>query len=242
MDLQEDIKQEKTYFLSDFTCELEGKVLTRSEHCMISQSGIYSLFDETPGIREVFLRGTSVQIEIQGLPYTGKLVREEHSRGAHYNFKFHQMTDVQSVLLRRMVEIQGFASPWKREFPRLFVQQAPDQLHVPFSVRLGRAGGSVTAHVINFSLHGILFEFVTTGLSLGEYAGMPIEFDLISNYGQLLPDCRGKVARIYDRTWSQGKILRGIAVQFDKMGKLNDIVYRRMIQEYCEMILDKEGA
>ncbi len=241
MNLQETQQQEKMYFLSDFTCEVEGIFLTRSEHCMISEEGIYSLFEETPYIRNLFLNGSTLRIELQGLPFTGRLIREEHSRGAHYNFKFHQLSEMQAMLLGRMIQMQGFASPWKREYPRLFVQSAPDQIHVPFSVRFSRIPGTIAAHVVNFSLHGILFEFVTTGLSVAEHAGMPVEFDLISSYGQLLPDCRGKVARIYDRSWGRDKVLRGIAVQFEKMGKLNEIVYRRMIQEFCEHIKNAQA-
>lgn len=232
--MEQQTKERKHYFLSPLEVMDGEELKLYMPRALISGQGIYQIFGESEYAHQAFLEARIFQVIIENKIWLGRLVLEKGVDGAHFNLRFLNMQDDRNDHLKDMLNQQGFASPWRREFPRLSLMAIPKESEYPVRALFPRVVGKTVGEIINFSCHGLLFEFTSSGSSLGEYIGQKVKFDLLTNRGNQLRDVEARVARIYDEMITPGKLLRGLGVKFTNMPKQTDEKYKDLILGVCE--------
>ncbi len=201
---------------------------------IISKRGIHQIYNESPGLYQAFLEAKVFLVRIDGISLHARLVREQGAEGSHYNLKLIDISSEAEVYLEERLKRTGFSSPWKRQYPRIPMTSAVNtHFEVPAGVIFPRVIGQASGRVVNFSYHGMFFEFFSTGISLGEYVGKKINFHIITNRGLLLGEVEAKIMRIHDQVIKPGKARRGLGVKFIHFDKTSFKIYQDLILELC---------
>ena len=224
---------EKQYARSEITYTLNGTTKNTIES-LVSEQGIWKLFPHTEAQQN--LVGTCIDVEVFSQRLRGRLVREEGDEGAHFNLKFVGLNQEDREKLKSKIQYHGFSSPWKRKYPRLSTNVNDPAIPIPTIAILKRFGGFTHAHVVNFTLDGVLIEFLTSGLSLSEKIGHHVEFDLQTNDDRYIFNLAGVIVRIYDEHLKKNGAIRGIAIKLAPMSAKNDFIYRDLIRAHCQAL------
>lgn len=208
-----------------------GKIITSQAKAMVSGFGIYRVFEESEYIHQAFLEGRTFIVFVENEKMSGRLIREQGKDGAHYNLRLMNIGHDAQLILQDKMRSRGFESPWKREHPRIVRGRLEEHVEAPYTIAFPRVAGHGAGEVMNFSYHGMFFEFLCSGISLDEYVGRKLQFHIISNRGTVLSDVEAQVVRIYDEMHSPKKMVRGLGVKFS---------YFRMdtLKRYQEMLID----
>lgn len=217
------------YFMAPIQVSDRAGLRMYASRAMISQQGIYRLFEESEAIHQAFLETRNFTVLLEGAVLTGRLVREQGAEGTHYNLRFINVREESARRLAEQLRRSGFASPWKRQFPRIPVGKVPAHVEVPVTVAFPKVVGQSAGEVANFSQNGMFFEIVSHGRSLGEFVGQCVEFHLITSNGMILPDVEAKVAKIYDEMDSPARLVRGLGVKFTHFKLDAQKIYQGMI-------------
>jgi len=132
--------------------------------------------------------------------------------------RFVDSTEESKNELANQIAKAGMPSPWKRSARRIPLGLNSQKDH-PLSVIFPRTVGQVLGEVVNFSRNGILFEFLTMGISLSEYVDQKNRFQICLQSGKIIPNCEARIARIYDELRGVGGGLRGLGLHQLNMGK-----------------------
>ncbi|MGZ3695575.1 MAG: PilZ domain-containing protein [Bdellovibrionota bacterium] len=224
------------YFLAPVRVYDRNTLTLTTPRALVSLTGVYRLFEESNATYRAFLEAKIFTVEVDGLAMEGRLVREQSLEGSHYNLHLLGTEQKAERELREMLRKTGFESPWKREFARIPGPQLSGCLEVPVNVMLPRVGGKALGSIVNFSYHGMLFEFVSTHVSMGEFIDQRIIFNIESNRGQVLRDVSARVKRIYDEMIVPGKLIRGLGVRFSPWRNEPQKVYEGFILDACNAL------
>lgn len=219
------------YFLGHVEVLAEEHLRCTLTTALISKSGVHKIFADTAPVQKAFLKGRVFFIKIEGEIRRARLVREEGVEGVHYNL--HILRTEEDLVLVEHLLAKGFQSPWKREFPRISVQHISGDVDKPARVIFPRVTGPATCEVVNFSFHGMLFEFPCSRISLGENIGQQIRFSILSSQQSQI-EVRAKITRIYDEMLAPGKLVRGLGVKFLDWEKQSQKRYQDLILEACK--------
>lgn len=222
------------YFITAVEVLEGGKPLLSLNRALVSRNGIYQLFPESPATHKAFLEARVFRVEFEGRAWLGRLVREQGPLGAHYNLRLLGVEGEDAEHMEYLLAKVGFSSPWKREHTRLPVSSLSERAEHPATVVFQRVVGQALGEVLNFSTHGLLFEFLASGLSMGEHVGQRIRLNLISSKGRTLHGVEAKIARIYDEMVAPGKMLRGIGVKFVQFPATGEAAYRDLLLNVLE--------
>lgn len=203
---------------------------------LVSLKGIYRLFNDSENARKAFLEGRIYSLKLGERVYRGRLVREQGAEGVHYNLAFLGLETGGTEQLTKILRSAGIESPWKREFPRIPAGAVSANAEQPLSVVFPRVIGLAVGEVVNFSCHGLLFEFVATGASIGEYVGQRIRFDLITSRARRIRDFEAKIMRIYDDVVGEKQVVRGLGVKFLGLKGESGAAYKDLLLSVCEDI------
>lgn len=227
------LNERKHYFLTPLELKDESELKLFMPRALVSGQGIYQIFGESEYAHEAFLEAKIFEVVIENKTRLGRLVLEKGVDGSHFNLRFLDIEGEDLTHIHDLLSKQGFESPWKREFPRLSLRAIPKAAEYPIRAMFPRIVGKVNAEIINFSCHGLLFEFVSQGSSLGEFIGQKIKFDLLTSQGNILQNFEAKVARIYDEMLEPGKLRRGLGVKFTHIPSSTDTKYKDLILGVC---------
>jgi PilZ domain len=225
-----------TYFLTPVEVHEGGKLQLSLPRALVSRSGIYQLFGESEFAHRAFLDARVFRVEFGGRSWAGRLVREQGPPGSHYNLRLIGLDEEADLHMGWLLRRIGFASPWKREFARLPVASMPEKSEHPVTVLFPRVVGQTPCEVLNFSAHGLFFEFPTSGISLGEYVGQKIRFHIVTTKGRRIHDVEGRIARIYDEMIAPGKLIRGLGVKFINFPSASDAAYKDVLLGVLEVL------
>lgn len=203
---------------------------------LVSLKGIYQLYGDTAFAQRAFVEARIFTIRLGGQCFQGKLVREQGAEGVHYNFVFLGLESGGTEQLVKQLRLAGVASPWKREFPRIPSSAVSGQAEHPVSIIFPRVVGQVAGEVMNFSCHGLLFEFMATGSSLGEYVGQRIHLDIVTSQARRIRDIEARIMRIYDEVMTTGQVVRGLGVKFQGLRGESGAAYKDLLLSVCEDI------
>ena len=207
----------------------------RDVDALVSENGAKNVFrsEEMGTIAREYMH-RELLMEYQGLPLHGRISKEVSSEGVSYHVRFTKMDHEIREAIRSDVKENGLPSPWRRSLPRITARA--DSLTVPSLGVLFQKKQEYFLGVRNFTLGGILFEYL--GSDLSELVpGVKIEFDLVTNFGDKITRLSGKVAHITyeygdeDEADIVNRML--IGVQFLQMSFLNEAKYKAIIREYC---------
>lgn len=220
------------YFLSPVLVYDGPELKLALPRALISRNGVYKVFDESEEMRRTFLEAPTYMVRLDGSDYNARLVRESGPAGTHYNLN---LIDAQErgERLKELLGKFGFESPWRRGFARIPTGNTFAQAEVPVGALLDRFSGSAAADVKNFSYHGLCLELLCACPSLGETVGQRINFQIMTSKGNLLEECSGRVARIYDEIVAPGKVRRSLGVRLMEMKDSTRKAYYGMILDAC---------
>jgi hypothetical protein len=203
---------------------------------LVSMRGIYQLYGDSSYAQQAFQEARIFTIRLGGQEYRGKLVREQGVDGVHYNFVFQGLESGGTEHLSKILRSSGIESPWKREFPRIPSSAVSPRAEYPVSTIFPRVIGQAAGEVVNFSCHGLLFEFMATGTSLGEFVGHRIHFDIITSQARRIRDIEAKIMRIYDEVMVAGQVVRGLGVKFQGLKGDSGAAYKDLLLSVCQDI------
>lgn len=229
-------KERKHYFMSSLEVMDGDELKLFMPRALISAQGIYQIFGESDYAHQAFQEARVFQIYLENKLWLGRLVLEKGADGSHFNMRFLNQEGEQAEQLKSLLLKQGFESPWRRQYPRLSLGTISQESEVPIQAIFPRVGGKTKAQIINFSLHGLMFEFTSKGSSLGEFIGQKIRFDLLTNRGNQIRDFEARVSRIYDEMVAPGKLHRGLGIKFTSMPTATDEKYKDLILGVCEIL------
>jgi hypothetical protein len=201
---------------------------------LVSTYGAKYVFDDSdlpPEARACL--GLEVQCSYKGIPVRCRFVRETNPAGTIYSLRFLNPSSLLVRQIEKDVTTAGLPSPWMRGLPRL----ATSAKHLPVPVLAIVTIGSSTLYmnVRNFTVGGVLLEYGGNDLE-GIAIGSRLEFDLVTNGGDKLPDISGVVTHVSseptDLLSDTGRYQFGI--RFTGMSAATDMRYRGMIREHCE--------
>lgn len=230
------------YFLAPVEVLDHDKIHLIAPQALISKRGIYRLFGDNQEAHRAFLEQRILTVRMDGVLLHGALTREQGDDGVFYNLQLLESSSESITVIEQRLQRSGFVSPWKREYPRIPISPLADgNFELPQSVVFPRAVGQNVGMISNFSFHGLLFTFQTTGLSVGEFVGKKIQFMIVTNRGNVLRDMEARVTRIYDTILAPGKVSRGLGVKFLHLPKETAQLYQGLILEACTNIQQKEN-
>jgi hypothetical protein len=206
---------------------------------LISTYGAKYVFDDDdlPDEARASL-GLEVQGSYKGIPVRCRFVRETNPAGTIYSLRFLNPSSLLVRQIEKDVSTAGLPSPWMRGLPRL----ATSAKHLPVPVLSIVSLGSTTFYmnVRNFTVGGLLLEYSGNDLDTLKI-GTRLEFDLVTNGGDKLPDIQGVVTHISseptDLLADTGRYQFGL--RFVGMSAATENRYRGMIREHCEGLKDK---
>lgn len=183
--------------------------------------------------------GGEIQVIYKNVPTKAVLVRETTAGGLVYNARFVNPSGVLVKLIERDVAESGLPSPWIRSLPRLSADVK--HLPVPALAVVHSGGDTYFLNVKNFTLGGLLLEFLGGGLSQVRL-GHKFEFDLVTNFGDKIPDLAGVVTHVtVEMAAAQEEQRRSFfGVKFLPMPLLSESKYRTLIREHVQGL--KEGS
>lgn len=193
---------------------------------------------EVPDALRPYL-GQEVQVIYKNVPTKALLVRETTPAGQVYNVRFINPSGVLVKLIERDVAESGLPSPWIRALPRL----SADVKHLPVPALAVVHAGNDThfLNVKNFTLGGLLLEFLGSALSHVKL-GHKFEFDLVTNFGDKIPDLGAIVTHVTvemaDSLDEQRRTYFG--VKFLPMPLLSEAKYRALIREHVQGLKGNE--
>lgn len=176
--------------------------------------------------------GTEVEILYKKVPVRCRVVKESNSAGTVYSLRFLKPSSLLLKQINRDIEENGLPSPWIRGLPRLSTDAK--HLPVPALVVVDHDGDSVIMNVRNFTLGGMLLEYV--GGPLEEVGlGRPILFDIVTNSGDKISDIAGKVTHVSveESSVDDQQNRYHFGVRFEPMGHQARIKYKALILEHC---------
>jgi hypothetical protein len=222
----------RQYTKTDVKIIYRGKLLHIFD-VLVSASGVWKIFLDGHDRTNM---GHAIDVEVLGVHCQGRLVREEGSGSVHYNLRFVQMEEAKKIRLREQIEQNGFPPPWQRQYPRLVVQNLDHGLPCPSVAMVKRMTGLVHADVVNFTVNGILLEFATSGISLGERVGIKVDFDLYASDGRQINGIGGEIARIFDEQINHRKYIRSLGLKLLFSDERQEKLYRNLIANYCQLL------
>lgn len=221
------------YFFAPIEAFDEKGLALSLPRALVSRRGIHRFLEESEIAQRAFLESRLFTVQLEGRQFFGRLEREQGSEGVHYNLKLLADPRIEEEELDGRLTKSGFESPWKREFPRIPVAPLMERLEVPERAIFPRFGARAIAEVVNFSHHGLLCRFPVAGLSLGEYVGLKVQLQIITNRSRSEGRVEGQVMRIYDEMVAPGKIQRSIGLKFiDYQGSFLEF-YQGLILDAC---------
>lgn len=228
------------YFLAPVTVNKNDKSIADMQRALVSRNSVYRVFEETPDTREAFLRGQLFSVLLDGREFQGKLVRECGMDGVHYNVKFQFRDDLESTVVGMMLSSRGFESPWKREFARIPLAAISGGFERPLNVIFPKISGTAVGQVVNYSVHGMFFEYTSSVPSYSEFIDQRLKIKIVTTQASVLQDVEVRIARIYDEVVKKGHLVRGFGLKIVRMGAAEEKHYHHMIRNAC-MDLKKES-
>lgn len=223
------------YIIAPVEILLRGKQLVQLPSAMVSATGIIRALPDTNATRQVFLERRVLTVKVDsGGELRGRLIREMGREGAHFNLRLLEAEEETRLGINQLLANQGFSSPWKRIYPRIPVAPVAESCEVPIQVHFPRLTGKAMGEVVNFSYHGMLFEFHCSGLSLSERVDQDLRLRIVTSSGISLDNVDTQVVRIYDDARANGIIVRGLGVKFIEMKTEVRRKYDEMILEVCK--------
>ena len=221
------------YFVSSVEAFVEDKKLLHRPRALVSAQGVFHAFEDKPEIRKLFLAGQALMVNIDGIQMKARLVREAAREGIHYNLRLLPTSEEAEARLSAQMKTSGFSSPWKRQFPRLSTRNVLPDIEMPATVVYTRLVGKTVGTVLNFSVHGLMFQIPCLPGSMGETVDQKAELQIVTNRGKLL-DAWVRIARIYDEMVGPKKMERGLGVIFSNMPKGDRAYYNGLLLDVAE--------
>lgn len=220
------------YFMAPIEVfDQDNRILAHSA-ALVSSTCVFRVLGDTEFSRRAFLQRKLLMVRLnKGCLLYGRLIREVGRDGVYYHLRILQTSGEPQNQIGLYLSHQGFRNPWKRELPRIPVAPISQRLEIPAKVFLPRVVREASGTIINFSYHGMFFEFRCSGLPLTEQVGQILLLRIVTSSRISLSGIRARVVNIYDETTGRGKFLRGLGVRFTFMRK-------EVRRKYDEMILD----
>lgn len=179
-----------------------------------------------------------VQATYKGIPVRCRFVRETNAAGTIYSLRFLHPTNLLVRQIEKDVAASGLPSPWMRGLARL--ETTAKHLPVPVLAVVQVGAATIYMNVRNFTLGGVLLEY--SGAEVRDLArGTQIEFDLVTNGGDKLPEISGQVVHVttelVDQSGDSGRYFFG--VKFKPLSAVAEMRYRAMIRAHCEGLKDE---
>ena len=201
---------------------------------LISSFGAKHLFEDDDIPPELFRHMgeelTFFYREIQG---RGRLMRETTTSGSMFNLRFIQPSPRLLRAIDNDILETGLRSPWVRMLPRLSTDAR--DLPGPALIVIDRAGKNHFLYVNNFTLGGMLVEFIGNDLR-GIQIGSKLDFDIVTNSGEKLMNVSAIVAHITSERTGVEQQEAGhyfFGLKFLPMTIFNETKYRALIREHC---------
>lgn len=205
---------------------------------LVSTYGAKYVFDDDdlpPEARACL--GLEVQGSYKGIPVRCRFVRETNPAGTIYSLRFLSPSSLLVRQIEKDVLTAGLPSPWMRGLPRLTT--SAKHLPVPVLAIVSIGSSTYYMNVRNFTVGGLLLEYSGNDLD-GVVIGSRLEFDLVTNGGDKLPEITGVVTHVSseptDLLSESGRFQFGI--RFASMSAATENRYRGMIREHCEGLKD----
>lgn len=202
---------------------------------LVSAYGVKYAFDdsELPQEARDYI-GYEVQMTYKNIPARCRIIRETNAVGTVYNLRFVKPSKVLLKQIERDIRDSGLPSPWLRALPRL---NTDSTLPAPALAVLYYRGETHFLNVKNFTLGGVLFEFVGGSLP-GAEMGTTFNFDLVTNHGEKIADLAGVVTHFsVEINEDDGSLSRSFyGLKFLPMDVLNENKYRSLIRDHVMQI------
>lgn len=227
--------EQNRYFIAPAEIFDGGQRIGSNSNALVSANSIFRVLEDSAEVRRAFLerRILTVRLQDHDCLLHGRLVREVGRDGIHYNLRIMDLVDESRSQVAEVLGQRGFGTPWKREFPRIPVAPILQTIEVPSHVVFPRIAGEMIGEVVNFSYHGMFFEFQCSGLSLTEQVDQVLRIKIITSSRMALHNVEAQIVHIYDEACDRGKIVRGLGVKFLSMRKEVRRKYDGMILEVC---------
>jgi hypothetical protein len=176
--------------------------------------------------------GLEVEILYKKVPVRCRVVKETNGAGTVYSLRFINPSSLLLKQVERDIKENGLPSPWLRSLPRLNADAK--HLPVPALVVLDHDGQTLFLNVKNFTLGGLLLEYVGDKLQ-GVDLGSKLFFDIVTNSGDKISDLAAAVSHIsleqsaHDPAQNRSQI----GVRFLPMNHLSAGKYKSLIMSHC---------
>jgi len=199
---------------------------------LVSSYGAKYVFEESELPAEIRNTGEAeVDVIYKNIPARCRVVREITSTGTVYSLRFEHPSNLLLRQIERDVKEHGLPSPWRRGLPRL--SAAAKHLPVPALAILERGKETLFLNVKNFTLGGLLLEYVGPVLQEVKF-GAKFNFDLVTNGGDKISDLSGLVTNVAvesNGVLEASRMLFGLRLL--PMGQVAEYKYRALIKEHC---------
>jgi hypothetical protein len=199
---------------------------------LVSSYGAKYVFEESELPSQIRNSGDSkVDILYHHILAHCRVVKEITSTGTVYSLRFENPSSLLLRQIERDVEKHGLPSPWRRGLPRLSAEAK--HLPVPVLAILERGKETLFLNVKNFTLGGLLLEYVGPALDEVKF-GAKFNFDLVTNAGDKISDLSGLVTNVAlesNGVLESSRTLFGLRLlPMEPMAKYK---YRALIKEHC---------
>lgn len=200
---------------------------------LVSLYGAKYVFEESelpPELRKSI--GLEVEILYKKVPVRCRVVKETNGAGTVYSLRFIEPSSLLLKQVERDIRENGLPSPWLRSLPRLSAEAK--HLPVPALVVLDHQGQTLFLNVKNFTLGGLLLEYVgdrLTGLDLGSR----LFFDIVTNSGDKISDLAAAVTHmsIEQSAHDPAQNRLQLGLRFLPMSHLSAAKYKSLIMNHC---------
>jgi hypothetical protein len=203
---------------------------------LVSNYGVKYVYDEQdlPDEARATL-GVDVQMSYKGIPALCRLIRESNAAGSIYSLRFVNPSKALLKEIDKDVKASGLPSPWMRGLPRLSTEVGKLPLPVPVLAILSYNNGTHYLNIRNFTLGGLLLEYLGNDLgALG--VGAMMEFDLVTSGGDKMTGMEGVITHTATEFSDGSGSSVYFGVKFLPFSSLNEMRYRGLIREHCELL------
>lgn len=206
---------------------------------LVSLYGAKYVFEESelpPELRQSI--GLEVEILYKKVPVRCRVVKETNEAGTVYSLRFIEPSALLLKQVERDIRENGLPSPWLRSLPRLSTEVK--HLPVPALVVMDLEGQTLFLNVKNFTLGGLLLEYVGDQLQ-GVDLGSRLFFDIVTNAGDKISDLVASVTHVsleqsaHDPAQNRSQL----GVRFLPMSNLSAAKYKSLIMNHCVALKDE---
>ncbi|MGZ3649842.1 MAG: PilZ domain-containing protein [Bdellovibrionota bacterium] len=200
---------------------------------LVSTYGAKYVFDEEDLPEEArAAMGLEVQASYKGIPVRCRFVRETNPAGTIFSLRFLGPSSLLVRQIEKDVATAGLPSPWMRGLPRLAT--SAKHLPVPVLAVVNVASATFYMNVKNFTVGGLLLEYSGADMEALQI-GTRLEFDLVTNGGDKLPDIVAVITHVSSEPNDQNadSARYQFGLKFLEMTGATEMRYRGMIREHC---------